>query len=141
MDRIARLSRVLRLCFAIALATLIVIAGFAVATEYQEAGRWAAVSVAAEAILQGALLFQGERLLALYQRGVLFESANARRFRTIALLVVAAALLPGVRAPAGSLEVTFQVDFNAIVVGLFMLILSWVMFEAAKAADEQRLTV
>jgi hypothetical protein len=46
-----------------------------------------------------------------------------------------------VRAPAGSFKVTFQADLNGIVVGLFFLILSWVMLEAAKASDEQRLTV
>ncbi|HHL20403.1 MAG TPA: DUF2975 domain-containing protein [Aliiroseovarius sp.] len=98
------------------------------------------------------VLWQLERLFGLYRRGDTLTTAPALRIRRIGLGVVAAALLSLLLRPVAGAILTLgnpagerqlvvtlsSADIGLVLAGGLMVVIGWVMGEAARIAEENR---
>jgi hypothetical protein len=103
------------------------------------------------AIMIGWLLCLAHRLLALYERGVIFGSENARIIGTSGRLIVALAVFDTVMPPIASWALTqvgipistwsMEPRFGLFFIGIGIVVVGHVMSLGAEMAEDQSLTI
>ncbi len=168
--RIAVLSRRLRWAIWIGLALLIVVVfaavigiGFGVSTNLSLEGNTVALEKLAVGerllillllspmfVLGGWLIWSWDRLLALYQRGVIFSADNAAIIRRCGQLIIALAIVDTVVMPLGVMvlaralpdtHVAVEPNLGLLLVGVGIIVVGHVMSLGADMAEEASLTV
>lgn len=101
------------------------------------------------------ILFSLVRLFKLFERGVIFSMSNVRYIRNIGYALIATQIAnalyqalmgfiltwrnpPGHRFSSITLD---QTNIGVILVGLMVILISWIMLEGCKIREEQQLTV
>ena len=97
------------------------------------------------------LLWQCDRLLRLYERGVIFSAENARIIRRCGQITLALAVVDTIVAPlaalvmvsngAADVDVSIDVNIGLLLAGVGILVVGHVMSLGAEMAEESALTI